>query len=230
MNARTLALQGVTIERGGTHLLGPIDHSFRPGARHLVVGPNGAGKTLMLRAMHGLEPLRSGNVEWRGGGQSFVFSHAPVLARSALANVVYPLRLRGTPRGEAAKRAHAALARTGLGDLARRGAQALSAGERQKLAIARAIVTEPEIVFFDEPTANLDAASTRDIEALIREIVAGGTTIVMTSHDLGQIKRLAQTITLLYRGRIIAAGEADQVLAEPGSAEAAKYLSGDLLV
>ncbi len=207
-----------------------LDH----GPRTIVLGPNGAGKSVFLRLCHGLVRPSSGRVRWNGGDdaarrrQAMVFQRPVLLRRSALGNVAYALALRGHGRDQRRRLALAALARVGLGALADRPARVLSAGEQQRLALARAWATEPEVLFLDEPTANLDPAATRLIEAAIGAIAASGTKIVMTTHDLGQARRLADEILFLHNGRLVEHGPAEAFFAGPRTAEAAAFLKGDL--
>lgn len=207
-----------------------LDH----GPRTVVLGPNGAGKSVFLRLCHGLVRPSSGRVRWSGGDdaarrrQAMVFQRPVLLRRSALGNVAYALALRGHGRAQRRRLALAALARVGLGALADRPARVLSAGEQQRLALARAWATEPEVLFLDEPTANLDPAATRSIEAAIGAIAASGTKIVMTTHDLGQARRLADEILFLHNGRLVEHGPAEAFFAGPRTAEAAAFLKGDL--
>jgi tungstate transport system ATP-binding protein len=155
-----------------------------------------------------------------------VFQRPVMLRRSALANLAYPLRLAGLPDAEA--EARAALERVGLSALADRPARRLSGGEQQRLALARAWAMRPEVLFLDEPTASLDPAATRQVEAIIGAIAASGTKIVMTTHDLGQARRLAGDLVLLLEGRIEARGPSAAFLAEPPTERAAAFLRGDL--
>jgi len=118
----------------------------------------------------------------------------------------------------------------GLAHLALRPARRLSGGEQQRVALARAWALDPAILFLDEPTANLDPAATRMVEAIVRAMHAAGTKIVMTTHDLGQARRLADEIVFLHRGRIVERAPAEQFFAAPSSPEAAAFIRGELPV
>jgi tungstate transport system ATP-binding protein len=244
-----LELDGVVFEAGGRVLIHDLTARFEAGPRSIVLGPNGAGKSLLLRLCHGLLRPSRGRVAWHGQPnghgrldgrgqpereirrrQAMVFQRPVLLRRSALANVAYPLALRGTSRGEARARAAEALARAGLESLAGRPARVLSGGEQQRLALARAWVTEPEILFLDEPTASLDPAATRAVEELVLQIHEAGTKIVMTTHDLGQARRLAQEVLFLHHGRLIERGPAEAFFAAPRRPEAAAFIRGDLVI
>jgi tungstate transport system ATP-binding protein len=178
-------------------------------------------------------------VTWLGNGaarngafvrhrQAMVFQRPVMLRRSALGNVEYALKLRGW--GRAARRARAVemLARTGLSALAERPARSLSGGEQQRLALARAWAIEPEVLFLDEPTANLDPAAVKAVEEIIAAIHAAGTKIVMTTHDLAQARRLADEILFLHRRRIAERRPAAEFFAAPSTEAARAFVEGRL--
>ena len=232
-----LELENVAFEAGGQTLIHDLSARFEPGPRSIVLGPNGAGKSLLLRLCHGLLRPSRGRINWSAHAepetrrrQAMVFQRPVLLRRSALANVAYPLKLRGISRGEARVRAMKALERAGLGSLANRPARVLSGGEQQRLALARAWVTEPEILFLDEPTASLDPAATRAVEDLVLQIHQAGTKIVMTTHDLGQARRLAEEVLFLHHGRLIERSPAADFFARPRTEEAAAFIQGDLVI
>jgi tungstate transport system ATP-binding protein len=223
---------------GGVEIIRGITLAIEAGPPTLLVGPNGAGKSVLLRLMHGLLRPGGGTLCWAGRAgaaareaprDAMVFQRPVMLRRSVLANAAYPLRLRGLRRGEARARAEQALARVGLGGFAARPARRLSGGEQQRLALARAWALAPEVLFLDEPTANLDPAATRAVEAIVAAIAEGGTKVVMTSHDLGQARRLAGDIVFLHHGRVLERAAAPAFFAGPATPEAAAFLRSDLL-
>jgi tungstate transport system ATP-binding protein len=231
-----LSLDRVMFEAGGKRLIDGITADFMVGPRSIVLGPNGAGKSLLLRLCHGLLRPSGGTIAWsRPPGrvlrqrQAMVFQQPVLLRRSAAANVAYPLALRGVARGERRVRAAAALDRAGLAVLAQRPARVLSGGEQQRLAIARAWVARPEVLFLDEPTSSLDPAATRAVEELILAIHDAGTKIVMSTHDLGQARRLADEILFLHHGRLLERAPADDFFSRPRTGEAADFIEGNLL-
>ncbi len=118
----------------------------------------------------------------------------------------------------------------GLEGLERRPARRLSGGEQQRLALARALARDPAVLFLDEPTASLDPAATKAIEDIVRAITARGVKVVMSTHDLGQAKRLAGDIVLLHRGRLIESGPAADFFNAPRTEETRKFIAGELLV
>jgi tungstate transport system ATP-binding protein len=205
----------------------PLTLELEAGPSSIILGANGAGKSVLMRLMHGLLAPTSGKVLWSGGGrQAMVFQRPVMLRRSALANVVYALELAGVV--DAGRAAREALKEVGLAQLAHRPARILSGGEQQRLALARAWALHPEVLFLDEPTANLDPHATREIEALIRAFDAAGTKIVMSTHNLGQARRLGDEVLFIHQGRLVERAAADQFFAQPSSAEAAAFIKGEL--
>jgi len=201
----------------------------------IVMGPNGSGKTTLLRLMHGLEHARSGSVKWAMGTaaararQSFVFQKPVLMRRSVLENIAYPLLLQNLPKGEAQEIARKWAGSVELGSKLDLDAQLLSGGEQQKLAIARALISEPEVLFLDEPTTNLDGSSMREIESIIQSVNSKGTRVIMTTHDIGQARRLASDVLFLNKGEICEHQSGEQFFAEPSSTAARAYLKGDIV-
>jgi tungstate transport system ATP-binding protein len=228
-------LDAVTFVAGGRVILDRISAEIAAGPRTVILGPNGAGKSVLMRLAHGLLAPTSGAVRWhsleRQGErrrQAMVFQRPVMLRRSALDNVVYPLKVAGLGRTECARRAFAALERVGLGRLADRPARVLSGGEQQRLALARAWAMEPEVLFLDEPTANLDPSATREVEATIQAIYESGTKVVMSTHNLGQARRLGDEVLLLNQGRLVERAPAATFFLQPATAEAAAFIKGEL--
>jgi tungstate transport system substrate-binding protein len=221
-----LEAEGLAFEAGGRRLIDGVSFTLDAGTRTVILGPNGAGKTLLLRLCHGLLAPTGGRLGWRGGAarpetrQAMVFQQPVMLRRSAVANLDYVLASRGIARAERARRAEDALGRTGLGHLARTPARVLSAGERQRLALARAWIVEPEVIFLDEPTASLDPAASRAVEDIVCAIHEAGTKVVLTTHDLGQARRLAHDVLFMHHGRILERGPAAAFFERPRTPEA----------
>lgn len=230
-----LAVRDLRFDAGGRALIKDISFTLRPGARVAILGHNGAGKSLLLRLCHGLLQPSGGEVLWQGAGaedprrrQAMVFQRPVMLRRTAWENVDYALKLRQIPAAERRALVEDALRKTKLHRHARRPARTLSFGEQQRLALARAWALRPDVLFLDEPTASLDPAVTRIIEALIRAVYDSGTAIVMATHDLGQARRIADEILFLHRGRLVEHRPADALLDAPESAEARAFVAGEL--
>lgn len=220
-----LEVRDLRFSAGGERLLNGVDLTIRKGSRTLIMGPNGAGKSLLLRLMHGLLEPEHGRIFWQGApmgrqarlAQAMVFQRPVLLRRSVLANLKFALSVRGLSGKARADRIETALATAGLSHLARRPARVLSGGEQQRLSLVRAMACEPELLFLDEPTANLDPASTVAIENLVLEANARGITIVLVTHDAGQAKRLGDEVVFLQDGQVAEKGPAGKVLTNPQS-------------
>jgi tungstate transport system ATP-binding protein len=228
-----LILDDVSFAIGGKPIIDRISVEIAEGPRTVIIGHNGAGKSVLMRLCHGLLQPTSGSIAWKGAvngrrRQAMVFQRPVMLRRSALANIVYGLKLAGTTSRECEMRARDVLDAVGLANVAERPARVLSGGEQQRLALARAWALGPEVLFLDEPTANLDPGATRDVETLIGQIRAGGTKIVMTTHNLGQAKRLGDEILFLSQGRLMERTPVDEFFKRPTSAEAEAFIRGEL--
>lgn len=232
-----LTVSNLRLVRGGRALLDDISFTLADNGVHVILGPNGAGKSLLLRVLHGLIPPDSGRIDW--GGKSpqsaqpdlgMVLQQPVMLRRSVLSNLNFALARKGVPRRLRPELARQALERAELQDLAHQPAPRLSGGEAQRLAIIRAWVQRPRLLFFDEPCANLDPRSTHQVETLIREISQGGTQVILTTHDLAQARRLAGEVLFLANGRVQEHSQAERFFRAPQSAEAGAYLEGQLLV
>ena len=224
----------VAIGHNGTRVLRDVDLTIGRGTCTFILGPNGAGKSTLLRVLHGLARPTAGVVTWGGGttrpaGHAMVFQRAVLLRRAAAANIRYALTLAGVTGAEADARIADALAEVGLSALAARSARVLSGGEQQRLALARAWALRPEVLFLDEPTASLDPKAARAVEDIVRGIHARGTTIVMTTHNLAQAKRLADDVVFLHEGRLAERSPARDFFASPRTSEAAAFLEGERL-
>ena len=228
-----LQASSLGVRLGGHDALRAVDLEVRAGERLVVLGPNGAGKSVLLRTLHGLVAPTAGSIRWAGSAtrprsQAMVFQRPVLLRRSALANIEYALAVNGLDGGERARRAHDALGRVGLAHLAGRQARVLSGGEQQRVALARAWALEPQLLFLDEPTASLDPAAAGDVERIAGEIHAFGTTVVMTTHNLGLARRFADRIAFLHEGSLAEATPADRFFTAPASPEARRFLEAEL--
>lgn len=228
-----LRLDQVSFAIEGRTIIDRISAEIGAGPRTVILGPNGAGKSVFMRLCHGLLRPTAGSIRWNGpnGGrrrQAMVFQRPVMLRRSALANVIYGLRLGGFSRTESRLRAQDVLEAVGLSGVADRPARVLSGGEQQRLAVARAWALGPEVLFLDEPTANLDPGATRDVETIVGQIHASGTKIVMTTHNLGQAKRLGDEILFLSQGRLVERAPVDRFFRTPASAEAESFIRAEV--
>lgn len=228
-----LCVSDLELQIDGRVLLSNINFALSARGITVLMGPNGAGKSLLLRVLHGLIPATRGEVDWSGEPistdltrrQSLVFQAPVLLRRSVAANLDFVLRARGQFDRE--KRNHA-LAQVGLLELARHPARALSGGEKQRLALARALVTAPEALLLDEPTANLDPAAVDAIENTVRQTAAEGAKVVFVTHDIGQARRLAEDVLFLHRGELLEHQSSEEFFTNPLSAAARSYLEGKI--
>jgi tungstate transport system ATP-binding protein len=230
-----LDVRAVAFHGDGRRLVDSVSFQLPAGGLTVILGPNGAGKSLMLRLCHGLLTPSEGRIAWAHGAEgrnrrhAMVFQKPIMLRRSVEANVLHALAAAGVAGPERRERCRTALERFGLSERAGQAARLLSGGEQQRLAIARAWALRPELLFLDEPTSQLDPAATRQIEELLAGLVAEGITVLMSTHDLGQARRLASRVLFLHRGRLIADEPAAEFFAGPASPEARAFLAGELI-
>jgi tungstate transport system ATP-binding protein len=231
-----IRFEEVTVVAGSVTLLDRLSLVIAAGPPTVLIGPNGAGKTTLLHAAMGLIEPRLGTITWGGHRQvppvrrAIVFQRPTMLRRSTAANIRYALRAAGTAHRQHEAAVERLLALVGLQHAAGRPARRLSAGEQQRLALARALAREPDVLFLDEPTASLDPASTKTIEDVIRTVSQRGIKVLLSTHDLGEARRLAGDVVLLHRGRIVEAAAATAFFDAPSTEEARKFIAGELLV
>jgi tungstate transport system ATP-binding protein len=229
--APLLRLVDATVRFGAVTALRRATLDVRRGEFIAVVGANGSGKTTLLRALHGLvghDGTRE--VAAAAARQAMVFQRPFMLNLSVWQNVRVALWLAGAqvPRRERPARAREALARVGLLALRDRRARVLSGGEQQRLAFARAWALRPALLFLDEPTANLDPSAKKEVESLLTSFVAEGMTLVMSTHNLGQAKRLASRVVYVDRGRVCIDLPTDDFFGESAAGRAERFLKGEL--
>jgi tungstate transport system ATP-binding protein len=231
-----VVFEEVQIRAGEVVILDRMTLHLSAGPPTVLIGPNGSGKSTVLRTAMGLIPPSRGNISW-GGSESnpsrrraLVFQRPLMLRRSAASNLHFALAAAGMRRQYRRARASELLRLVGLWAVADKPARRLSGGEQQRLAVARALAREPEVLFLDEPTASLDPEGTRAIEEIIRALALRGIKIIMATHDLAEAKRLAGDVVLLHRGAIVESGPADRFFASPSTLDARRFLAGELLV
>jgi tungstate transport system ATP-binding protein len=234
-------LESVTQSYGGRRVLDVDRLDVVSGSVQALIGPTGAGKSTLLRLLAGVEPPASGELrfgEHRLGERALpldvqrrvtlVFQRPLMLAGAVRANVEYGLRLRG--RGRGAARVQTVLEKLGLDKLAARRARTLSGGEAQLVALARALVLDPEVLLLDEPTAHLDPARVALVEGLMRDIHhERGITIVWATHNLFQARRVAQRTALLLEGRLVEEAETKAFFESPRDPRTAAFVRGEMI-
>lgn len=235
MSILPMQIKDAVVTRKGKRLIGPVTHEVSGRGITIILGPNGSGKTTFLRLMHGVERVAKGGLKWSQPieiaekCQSFVFQSPIMLRRSVEQNLMYPLDLFKTPKPEAKARAREWASRIGLLEKMDQHAPQLSGGEKQKLALARALIRRPEVLFLDEPCANLDGRATREIEEILLDTAASGTRILMATHDLGQSRRLATDVVFMLAGQIHEAAPAQKFFTAPQQIETEMFLDGDIV-
>lgn len=211
-------LKAVSVHFGQTAALQNLDLQIQQGQRLALIGSNGSGKSTLLRVLNGLiTPKSSQKSGYMAGNlqtdanmrQAMLFQRPHMLRTSTLANVAMGLWLGGVRWAEAKTRALEALARVGLQNEALRSAKTLSQGQQQRVALARAWVclSDPSlqnVLMLDEPTASMDPHAKREVEALMHDFAAQNMTLVFSSHNLGQVKRLATHVAYLEHGKLLA--------------------------
>jgi len=231
-----ILFEDVGVDAKDVRILSEVTLALRAGAPTVLIGPNGSGKTTVLRLAMGLLAPSGGRITWCGrdrtdGRRLAMVSQRPVmLRRSTFANVTYALGAAGVAWARRNDRAEELLARVGLSNQAARPARRLSGGEQQRLALARALARDPEVLCLDEPTASLDPANTKAVEEIVTAIAASGVKVLMATHDLGQARRLAGNVVLLVGGRICEQAPAPRFFSSPATPEAAAFMRGDLVI
>ena len=229
-----LTLHQASVRFGAVTALDGVNLTLQRGERLALVGANGSGKTSLLRLLHGLVPhggeraVHAMQPEQRMPRLAMLFQRPFLMNLSARSNIMLGLRLQRWPRADRAQRCAVALERVGLAALAERAARDLSGGQQQRLALARAWAVGSDVLLLDEPTASLDPSAKREVEALIDEFARDGMTLVMSTHNLGQAKRLATHVAYLEAGRVTVQLPVDEFFSGQLPPDAAAFLKGEL--
>ena len=224
-----LRLRDASVRFGSVQALDRVTFDVSCGDFIALVGANGSGKTTLLRLLHGmLAHGGSREVSDASGTQVMVFQKPFVLRLSVWNNLQIALWLARVPRAQRRLRAEQALRRVDLLDLRDRPARALSGGQQQRLALARAWAVQPRILFLDEPTASLDPSAKKEVEAVLEGFAADGMTLVMSTHNLGQAKRMASRVVYLEQGKILLDQPTGLFFQERGAGPADLFLKGEL--
>ena len=208
-----------------------------------LLGPTGSGKSTLLRLLAGVDAASGGRVElgepsvdaaklpldWRRR-IAMVHQRPMLLNRDVRSNIEYGLHLRGTPSSREKAEVDRLLDRFGLSKLASQSAKTLSGGQMQLVALARALIVEPDILLLDEPTANLDPAHVEIVEAALRSLRAERqVTVVWATHNLFQARRVADRVALFWNGQLIEAGETKSVFEHPTDPRTSDFLQGRMI-
>ena len=228
----------LAISRGGRNLLQIASITLGDVGCTVIVGPNGAGKSLLVRSLCALQAVDRGQVKWAGVAPDsdrrhrvgLLLQRPVLLRRSALHNLIYALHLCGHSRTDAKRLATRQLEQAGLEAVAYVAAHRLSGGEQQRLALARALALNPDMLFLDEATANVDPASTLVIEQQLKLAIQSGLSVVMVSHDIGQVRRLADEVLLMYNGEIVEQSSKSHFFEHTHNLTTRRWLAGEILV
>ena len=225
---RFIELKDITVARNGRTILN-IPHALIPADRITAcIGPNGAGKTTLLKLLAGLIQPDTGTVQFSFASKTaLVLHHNPMIKASARTNISLVKEVDATITDQAID---IALKQIGLSELAQNPAHKLSAGERQKLCLARAMLQKPNLLLLDEPTANLDPSSTDQVEEMIRKFNIEGADVLFSSHQLAQVQRLAQYILFIDQGEIKEKGPSGPFFSNPQTTSAKRYLHQELIL
>ena len=223
-------LDSVGVSFGPIGALTGCSLRIQAGDRLALVGANGSGKSTLLRCLHGLIQPVKGHIEQDANARQAMLFQRPYLLRASVQNnLALGLWLKGVPWRQARADALQALARVGLAELAPRNAKALSGGQQQRVALARAWALKPQVLLLDEPTSSLDPTAKREVERLMHEFSEAGMTLIFSSHNLGQVKRLANRVIYLEHGRLIADLPTAAFFGGPLPPAAAHFLKGELV-
>ena len=231
-----LRVTDVKINIKSRRLIGPINLEIEQNGISILLGANGSGKTTLLEALHGLRKLSTGTVEWAishslaAKEQSFVFQSPIMLRRTVAENLAFPLKVRQLSKSTANAEVMMWVKKIGLEHKMKQQAVLLSGGEMQAVAVARALITKPKMLFLDEPTASLDGATKKTIEDILISASNNGTKILLSTHDLGQAKRLAKDIIFLHNGIVESHCSKEEFLTQPPSKAAKQFLAGDIVL
>lgn len=227
-----VALHAITVQRGGRLLLN-IAHAVIPFAATItaLIGPNGAGKSTLLKVLHGLIEPDGGMLAWpdNTAPKRAILLQAPTLLRRTCAeNLNFVLKRRGMNAVSRDLEIQKLLAHARLGAASARPARHLSGGQQRRLAFAQALAQDPDLLLLDEPTAGLDPAAAGEVEEMILRTAAEGVSVLLSSHDMGQVKRLAHTVLFLHAGMVVETGRMQEIFAHPREIETRAFLSGEL--
>jgi tungstate transport system ATP-binding protein len=234
-----LVVQNLSFRVGEKLLLDNINTTVSSTGVSVVLGANGAGKSLFVRLLHGLLKSEQQAIKWNGQTldlairkrQALVLQKPVLLRRSVAANIDFVLT-RFTLRRKTThfiQQRNTVLHEAGLFDQRNQPARLLSGGEQQRLALARALATKPEVLILDEPTASLDAATTFQIETRLERARDKGIKIFLVTHDIAQARRLADDVMFMHGGRLIEHSGSNDFFNHPSSEQAKAYLEGRLL-
>lgn len=221
----SLTLKNILVSKNGRDILRIEDASIPSSGITALIGPNGSGKTTLLKLLHGLIQANSGTIDTNQLRSALVLHHTPLIKGSTRLNLQI---IKDAIPHLTNQDIDFALEEYGLTHLANQVATKLSAGERQRLSLARAKLQNAQFIFLDEPTANLDPNATDQIETLILEMAKSGIGFIVATHDLGQAKRISDNVLLLANGSIAEQNDISSFFDHPNTDIAKKFISREL--
>ncbi len=235
-----LKIEKLTKEYNGKMVLNIENMTIEQGTVTAIIGANGAGKTTLLNIIGKLNSQTTGNVTYVDqelikiypkSEMTLVFQNPYLIRTTVEKNIAYPLKLRGWSNLDIEERIHQLTDELGLEKLRKRKVWKLSGGEIQKVALARALSFRPKLLLLDEPTANIDPATTGEIERMLAKInKEEGTSILFVTHNLPQAKRVCNKLIFLNKGELIEEGNCREILKNPVNSLTRQFIEGELLV
>ena len=230
-----IQFKDLSVILGQKIILDKINCKIKSNSITAVLGPNGAGKSIFLQTINGLFSVQSGRLTFNlmeinqeiRKQQAMVFQNPVLLRRTVIANLQFISNLRNKESNRFLKKI---LSKVGLEGYEKKPARLLSGGEKQRLSMARALIINPNLLLLDEPTANLDPYSLNLIEDLVLEENSIGKTIIFTTHDMSQAKRLATDVIFLNKGKVLEQTISKTFFKSPKTLEAQKYINGEILI
>ena len=230
-----IQFKDLSVILGQKIILDKINCKIKSNSITAVLGPNGAGKSIFLQTINGLFSVQSGRLTFNlmeinqeiRKQQAMVFQNPVLLRRTVIANLQFISNLRNKESNRFLKKI---LSKVGLEGYEKKPARLLSGGEKQRLSMARALIINPNLLLLDEPTANLDPYSLKLIEDLVLEENSIGKTIIFTTHDMSQAKRLATDVIFLNKGKVLEQTISKTFFKSPKTLEAQKYINGEILI
>jgi len=238
----SVELQNISKVFAAKTVLNQVSYCFCQGKTYVLIGPSGAGKSTLLKIIDFLEKPTQGQVFYNGlpvkneverlalqRKIGMVFQQPVLFSGTVLDNLFYGLKVRGEKLRPNKGKLLKVMEKVGLAKMEKQKATTLSGGEQQRLALARSMILEPELLLLDEPTANLDPANVKLIEDLLGEIKQRGTTIIMVTHNLFQAKRLADEVLFFYEGNLIESKRVEKLFTSPEHELTQAFLNGEMI-
>ena len=207
MKILPLKINNLNYSVNGNNILKNINIVCEEPGITIIAGNNGSGKSTLLKLLHGLIDIEEEKITWNNDNnikikkyQSMVFQNPILLNRTVRENLEYIIKSNNKDRKNSAEEV---IGKMNIKNIAHINAKYISGGERQKVAIAMAIIRDPKIIFLDEPTSQLDPVYKNEIEHIISSLSNDGVKIFMTTHDISQIKRIGKEIIFIEKGKVL---------------------------